>query len=596
MNRLYRTEAGRWLLSLATTLALFLIAYTTLPVVYLTNDDSGIRDALAGYRTVTPYANHQFINTFFGLPLSLLYAAIPGVPWYTVYHVAALLLGITVIGACVLGECGRSGVPSGAALASIAAADAILFLHSVANMSFTVTPAVVGAAAIALTLTFDFAASGKARLARAAPCLLLLLLSFLHRQATGSVALCFWGLAAAYAALSRRPAAEGRAGRRALAQVAGFAALTAALLVSATVVDGRVKEAENGEAFREYDALRAAFMDYPHARYDENPELYRSLGWDREFYNAASNWFFMDERFDSRSLSAIVRPGTAPDVPLKRRVSDALWRGWSLFNDIGVARAALVFIGTLSLVWLLALLAGAAKGRLEPAFAACALAGCGALCCYLCWNGRFILRAFQTVAIPTAIVVLLLLPRALDVARVVARWRASGRARILLGAAGGAAVAGLSFACALILADAYDGEAVREKRALLGETDTLERYAVAHPGDLFIHDQSLTRAPDPFETYDGAVPYNVIFWGGSGMFSGMYRRQLAANGLTELRADAFRRENVYYVTKSGSRYSRLLLPYMKKRFGVVGSPVVRALGSGVEIRRFEFPEGSAPAR
>ena len=54
------SEKNRWLISLAYVALLIMLTYLLLPVRFETNDDGGLREIIAGYRTPEPYPKTVF--------------------------------------------------------------------------------------------------------------------------------------------------------------------------------------------------------------------------------------------------------------------------------------------------------------------------------------------------------------------------------------------------------------------------------------------------------------------------------------------------------------------------------------------------------
>ena len=71
------------------------------------------------------------------------------------------------------------------------------------------------------------------------------------------------------------------------------------LLIAATVVairgaDLYVKRNMLNEDYMDYDRYRGMYQDYKKPGFNENQELYNSVGWDENVYNLAANLIYID--------------------------------------------------------------------------------------------------------------------------------------------------------------------------------------------------------------------------------------------------------------------------------------------------------------
>ena len=75
----------------------YLIMVFSSNMVYLTNDDGGIQNLLAGYSTGEPDAAHRFINIIIGCFISFFYKIMPGIQWWYVYSQFLVMIGLFLL-------------------------------------------------------------------------------------------------------------------------------------------------------------------------------------------------------------------------------------------------------------------------------------------------------------------------------------------------------------------------------------------------------------------------------------------------------------------------------------------------------------------
>ncbi len=113
----------------------------------------------------------------------------------------------------------------------------------------------------------------------------------------------------------------------------------------------------------------------------------------------------------------------------------------------------------------------------------------------------------------------------------------------------------------------------------------VEQYAIENPDNLYVYDYSLALAGDPFVTYEDGKPYNLTFWGGSGMYSPPYYDQLRANGREEFYSDSFLDDNVFFI--GSQEPDAELIDYMKSEFSEKISTQIVYEGDGFIVYQFK---------
>ena len=578
-RRGFFTRAAAWLtahegLTAALVAALFLcVAALVQQISFATNDDNAVAFALAGYQTGAPYPYALFINCLLGYLVSGLYAVLPAVPWWAALQLLALFFSFTGVGAALLRVCARHGRPLWGGLCLYAAFLLLFCLQPVILLTYTVTAAALGACAAALTAAAAREPDAKRRRLYRALGLAAVVGAFLYREETGFAALCFYGAALLYQALSG-------GWKRALLLLAAAALLCGGAFAFNNAMHARV----DGPAYTAFFRERERFTDYPRDAYADNPALYEAAGWDEPLYRLADEWYFLDERIDAASLRTITEGSAAQRVPL----SEALTSFADAFGEDPAARCMPLYFLLAAAFLIGARLCGGqeqGKGKGKRQNRACLLTGLAALlggaclCLYLCIHGRFPLRSMQVVALPCAALVTAL----------------AADAETGGGTAGKRTFA--AFAAAALLCALCGGvQEARELRhngpaQMLSDARAVNAYVLAHPDGVYIRDAYSAPDIDAFTVYpgDSEKPVNLLSWGGCGMRSEAYRRQLAVNGLQEGYAELFRQEGVYFLTATGSAAETALRAYLAARFGeAVVFTQSDTIGERFSVYRIQF--------
>ena len=324
--------------------------------------------------------------------------------------------------------------------------------------------------------------------------------------------------------------------------------------------------------------------------YDEDPAFFASLGWDETIYALADNLCYLDPAINAGTMNAVA------DYPygeqgLGQRLAGALAYGEAYFRGSGVSQYMLV-IPVALFAWLMGV-GGLKKWSWPEGFMGCALAG-GAflLCFYLCYKGRFPVRTFMLVAIPTGVAELLMLLKA---------WGKRTEYSSILSKCGeGKGKSGRIFknmgifftalAVAWGLGMSWDVLLGYDKSQLIENNAAVEAYAMAHPDNVYITDVTGVENINAFAVYPDKKPTNLVDWGGTGMHSGWKEAQLQANGLEDFTGRVFRREGVYFITMAEEGKLDALYRYLAVHEEATGYTVLEPIGEGLAVYRFTFKE------
>lgn len=558
----------RWLLSAVVT-GLFL-AWTLRVTVtsFMTSDEAGILSSIRSVPTQGPAgAANTFSNVLFCWLIGSLYAIDPDFWWYTGYHLAAIALSLTVIGRCILLLLRQRphGPAEGVVIHALLCGG--VFMYTAVELSFTVTPAVVGSAAVALVLCREKTPCRAGRVCADAASVLLMLLCYLQRKSTGQCLLCFFALAVGYQCLRiALDSGHRRAGR--------LAAVVCVLLAVLCLANGSDRVANSGSIARNgsYSAAESSRSQIVDFLIDDlTDEDFQSAGIPPELGTLLRGWFFMDERINTDTFNKLADAyharqsadaQTGEDLP-DSVVSYGKTLLTSIREDPQMLWRSLVLASLVCLAVGAAWYGGWRRCWPELLGCLCALGGACILLGYLIVQGRFPTRVFLVVILPAITTVLLLTLTAAGESAPGQRRRAP-LGMIYLSAAAAA------ICC---LASMYHVPHILDAATpadLFGQERATEDYADAHPDILFItniYDGDL----DPY--HDSHYPANRDLWGDGGDTSRTEGR---------LYADAFFRDDVQFMYEQPSTIIPLL-QYLTLDYGPVQARAVAKLTQTVAV-------------
>ncbi len=608
-------------------LLLYLLAVVLQPVItFYDNDDLNIAWALAGYRSGTPSFAHPFVNPITAALVSGLYTVLPSVPWWYTVQTVCMIIGCTVMSACMCKVCSKNGLPLVVPIIAIGILFGGACYYAISQVMFTLTSTLLGMAATAMVLAAD--GEDRQGLGRFywLGSVLLIATSLLIRQSSGLCGACFYfgALLIRLAETLGQPrrgasipatATSKEMGERGSGRLQKWPPMVKSLLVTgvggALVIMGFVslnawgRANQHSQAFVEFEDARAAFMDYPHDPYYENPGLYEALGWDATLYDLTNAWFYMDPRINGETLEAATSLAQVNNVSTLERARRSVETFAEFLGKYPIAVYLCVMVGCTALAF--GLVAWLRRARTVTILGGvCMLLGAGALMGYLLFQGRMNLRTFMTLAFPTIITLMLLTASAYGGKAQQAR-AAIGQGPLdettVSAAAKGNGWRGKSSlfiltACMVVLlvpmvfcgykifrtVVSYDSvEALEDAHAVVD-------YAMAHPDNLYIRDVYAGNNYDALTVYVDKRPTNLMDWGGCDMYTRARLAQWRFNGYEESPyADVFLQDNVYYVCQLEGAYLPMLADYMESVWGTIGYEVADTLQNGLAVVRFLSP-------
>lgn len=583
------TKAKQWALSLTpvrmtspsvlsfvTAVLCLLITAGTSLMGYLSNDDGGIQNLLSGNMTGAPYITHQFINILLGAVISFLYTILPSIQWWYWYSLAILLVGMFLIHLCFFRSSRRGNLSPGIPLATVGLLDLVFMVYAIANIAFTIVPAILGSGMIAVCMIAQPMQSRKKQAAAAVLVSFVFLLILIHRQDTGFALLCYLLLAILYY-MTRKP--------QKMIKLAGkFAAvcLCFAIITGITVGFNQAMTVQlNGEDFVAFNKARAGYMDHLKDSYAENPELYQQVGWDEDVAALVNSWCFIDENVTAENFRYLSEHSKTTAVNSAAEKFYAFISTESCFSMCLLCAAAALVAGY-------CLIRQFDKRFLF--FFAANNGGTLVLLAYQLLAGRIIYRSAFVVLLPCFVINVLLLFE---------HFSFTGKAKSI-GTLG-------SLFLALILSVitpfyAFSPARNDYKESAWTSSRQIEAYIMEHSDLCYITTTGVYNAIDPWAIYPDERPTNQIPWGGSAFHSDNYNKRLQVNGLTELTAESFLMDHVRFIFSGNATVPENVMPetiffhlyrYLAHRTDIIGFVLEDQISGSAYVYRFLSSEDAA---
>lgn len=486
----------------------FLLCFSD--IYFAANDDQFILRAMTGFQPGGTPDFHPFLLGFYVYPLRWLQRFFPGVAWYSLLELLLLALALTVILKSLLQCWLRAGRRLRTGLLLCAGYAALYGSNYLARVTFTVTGAMLGAAAVAQILSIDCQSASDRSLLRAMTlAILLLILCYGLRQLSLVPVLGYCGIAFllrfcsffGFGKQTKRSA-------RPMLVAAGLALLILGGLFAGRALEIRLKQKQDA---LQWQQARSQVLDYINLK-SLPSEALESVGWTDEQRILLDKWNTMDEAISTEALRSVRKNwyNSETTTTAGAAIEDLRWRSpW--------------FVQTMVVLFGLGLFAlfCAFRNRRENPWLPLALLITGLLCflffCYLALKGRLPYRAVTVALLPAAAMVFCLLGECpLPTAR--KGWRAA--LGILLAVSMAAPLPALL-------------GAVRRRRSPwdYNAHADMDAQALTHPDLLLIYSTELVNDMRMFPDMSQGVPQNLTFWGGWSRGSEEYTAKLAAFGL-----------------------------------------------------------------
>ena len=508
------------------------------------------------------YITHTFLGWLMH-GLSLLW---PGVAWFSVAQAALLWLSAYAAVLFAMRAAQRLALPAWCGWLAGMAYLLGLAAEGLTSVTYTLTAAAAGGAAVWRLMAVDWRAGRKAAVRGALGSGALLYGAYLLRAQAFLPSLCIWvGALAALGLMKRAP-------WRALG--AGAAAVAVLFGVSAGVRAVQLAAPEQA-SYLAWQAARTQAIDYGGLAAADAQAL-EAAGWTPEMAELALTGCLLDASVTTEALAALEPPAETHTPQEALETLRVLFR-----RSRGAYWACAALAGLCALAALLAL-AGPRGSRLWPFLASVGVGfAAAAMLLYLAWMGRLPARAAMTVLMPAiALAMWLVLHGAAGL------WSAG---RSLHRAVAVAAVV----MCALLLAPCVKTAYHNTYNPFPGQGESactrLERYALAHEDRLLIADLSLGDDRSLFPDWSAGKPDNLLLaWGGWNNHSEGYCAALARFGYEHdgLRIADFADSSLRLVTGAGAQPSDAFMACLNRQLGRPVTAVLEAEEDGFAVYAF----------
>ena len=525
-----------WLTGLLMSAALMAAIFLFGDLRYAMNDDTAILRQYMGFGTGEIPEAHAFLHPLLSTPLRWLGLAAPEVAWFSWMQLALLWLA-GAVSVKALMQCFAKRGLSMAAGAGAGAVYLTLFVMTYAcHVTFTVTAAVLGAAAVLQLCSIDGERYTDGQIFRS-----LLLALALTALCGGLRLICVLPVALfcalALVPLAMRDFGFGRKKKRSWKPLlCGVCVIVLALGAMPVWRAAKMKAAGMEDYLNGQDA-NGRVLDYYEVTNLTEEEL-ELAGWTRKEADLLAQWCFLGSELTEESFQ---RLAGALESQSKTGLSARLQSAWQKVTALPEAdpvagRSALALLAALLLCAL-----GLAFKREERPWPGLTLAAgllaVGAFLMYLGWNGRLPVRAALQAVLPLAALAFGLLPACLP--------EKPGKAAKAVLSAGTALLLALTVCYAVPAVQALARQPKNPE--ILDPFATLDWMAAEDPDCLYFYDGSLCADSRMFPRTDLGVPKNLLFWGGWTFRSPEYMKCLSRFGVTEQELDTelFLRDDVY---------------------------------------------------
>ena len=593
-----RSEKVRYIVAVLVIGLLMAVTYWFTPLHFGNNDEHRNMYTVAGYLTGTPSPLLLYSNVVFGYFLSGLYTLIPMIAWYSVMHVVFIFVSHVMILKSFMKIAARMNVAQIVPVSLFVILFAFFLFYNTAALFFTTTPAMIGAAACVLVASLYQGESKRARIVDIVTIVTLLFFAYTIRSRSGMGVIPFFSVVVAFKVIMSLIGKE--ALKHKVRQICSYAIIGICLVTTfalARGIDSHLSNYNGMRDFREFNAPFARYFNFPSVSYDDAPELYASIGWDRELPILVNRSFILDERITAENIRLLneYQRANQMELPFLYRLENAIeLAGTFITNNVFPRSAVTVFILAV-LVHLAVLIKRVITDKLDRwefvLHILFSLAISGGFFVSLLWlglgglsadaiGGRINVWAFVVPLMPAAGLlfwhimytwapilqggVKKYFPVALLVCFVIGFYFVSVPFRVI-----------------------YD-DANSPIRISRGEQRlAAERYAIDNPENIYIFDaylQVFGEGVPVFTTYGEERPINLIKWGVDS-FPSANNSVFRANNLDGLSAGDLLQPNFYFLSHDISHMiTNIFFRYMENRYNA--TPVVIDVFGGIYVVDF----------
>ena len=571
-----KSEKYRYLFAAFVVATLTTLTWLFVPVRLWAFDETTNMYTVAGHFTGAPSPLLLYSNIIFGYIMSGLYSLIPFIPWYGVMHVFLIFASQTIILKSFLKIAAQKETPFFVPLGIYLLLYAFFLFYLVSVLQFTILPVMIGSAACIVGVSLYQGESKKARVIDCVVIVSFVFFAYIIRRRSGLGVLPFFGTAVLFKLgmlfLSK---VNLHSKLRQLRSFVIIGVCIVGLMFFARAFHSYLAESNGVREWNMFNSQLHNFMDRGHVHYDDAPELYASIGWDRDLYLLSRTHFGMDERVTTDNLRVLndYYAAIQAQIPFHEHLIDAVntVRTFIIGHDIaGAAIRMLIFICIAQLFFLARRIRTSKMRRHESLinllFTLTIVGGFFASLFWLGWGGRVNHRAFLVPIVPAACILCWnILNTFGSELKLVAKKCVSITVITCF-------IFGFYFA-RVPFQTAYT-EARNPNRTIATERRlAMDQFAIENPENFYVFSAQFTNVDMPiFKLYGEQRPVNLFFWGGGHNRSAKRAEQLSVNGLSELYARNMLASNYYFITHEFWRGDDIFFQYMMNRYNAV--PIV----------------------
>lgn len=529
---------------LVMTSIFIILTYIVFGVQAENNDDPGMMQYISGFLTGKP----DILPYIMGMPytylISRLYLFSTAIPWYGVAYVLINTGAVLIICDIFMrNNCMRRNY------FYFLCIYISFFVYQLTNIQFTMVAGLAGTAAI--MIVYDMGEKEKIRIVDIVLVIIFSFLSYNIRYQCGLIALCVM----IYSVLGKGILLKKWNKKQIICLLSCIGVMAISAISNKIYVNNT-----DWKEYVELNSERSLYMDLPVIKYDEDEELYNSLGWDEDIFYLTTHWCFMDDSANRENFAILNLENRKRMADNTIPIGDKMWK---LITDIVEFARTLQWQTAILVGWLLWILADLLHsihgkkpeniGRLiySIGFYIIAVALIMYLIIFGRYNSRTVIMVLSCCLIPSF--------RLFSINRQ-NTYKKEKIVTIML------------FLGVVILVTSGLGKQRHRNVYTYDMWSNVYDYVLKHKECIYIGDGFMTLPNDLFRTFTTEEqPTNYSFWGGWLADSPMAANFLETNDLQDLNLEDMLDDNKYFI--GDTVYMDYLLSYYRKRFGDVKAEI-----------------------
>lgn len=524
------------------------------PPAFETTDDMTIMNMVSGFYTGVPTFQTIYGTFFWGKLLTILYSLTGNIPWYTV--ILMILIFVSLVDICFALETvlSRFGKTTIAGIAFFVLLFFSVFCYFSSAFQYTAVAALCGTAAIINIYAVNDLKDKHWRVANYIMTFILYFFAYNIRVDVGylSLAGCFLALFMNRIVLQRIKNKK----------VIIYLSLIVIVVLSSYGLNSIYEYTNEISEFREYNNERVAYIDYPYIGYNENPELYESIGWSETLASLVRSWYFLDEAVTTDAFRVLNDARGTQDFNIQEALQQMIRWNMNLVNEgfeIQISEEVHLQI----LCWFLGVFLSSIycikKKKWKNIFEIWGyFISFAVIEMYFIYQERLPLRVIES------LIYIFMIPGIFSI--IMACDAQKNLKKQYITAFIGIAIAAVIFYPEGMWNKVYS-MTNSESVELREQTRTvLEDYAINHKDNIYIYEFLWDINTDPFIIYPDGKPKNLFPMGGWDTYLPPYYEKLNNNGLTALYPENYFEDNIFWITPYEELENALFYRYIQELY------------------------------